>query len=52
MSKRNGMEPLVFEYEQVFQCWHGRGLHTVVGTVVQLDFNGFSLGQGFKPLAA
>lgn len=44
--------PFCLRRSRCFNAGIGRGLHTVVSTIAQLDFNGCSLGQSFKPLAA
>lgn len=44
--------PLAWDGSRCFNAGIERGLHTVVSTTAQLDFNGCSMGQSFKPLAA
>lgn len=44
--------PFSLRRSRCFNAGIERGLHTVVSTIAQLDFNGCSMGQSFKPLAA
>lgn len=44
--------PSYLRRSRCFNAGIGRGLHTAVGTIAQLDFNGCNPGQSFKPLAA
>lgn len=44
--------PFYLRWSRCFNAGIGRGLHTVVSTTAQLDFNGCNLGQSRKPLAA
>lgn len=44
--------PFILRQSRCFNAGIERGLHTVVSTIAQLDFNGCSMGQSFKPLAA